>query len=634
MGKPRIAEDEFEEVHDELQPGHKLLQGQFTIDAFLNSGGFGITYLARNSLDRKVVIKECFPGAMCRRTATSVQARSRAHIRSYASVVTKFVEEAHSLAKVKHPNVVGVHQVFEDNKTAYMVLDFVEGEDLLATIDGKKKPPTPKQIEEILRKLLDAVGHVHKQNILHRDISPDNILLTADMEPILIDFGAAREDAVQEERALSEMRVVKDGYSPQEFYLAGAEQGPYSDLYALAASFYHLIMGELPANAQSRIASIAGGEDDPYVSLVGKVDGYSDAFLKAMDKALATLPRDRFTSAAEWLAMLDGKQVAKSTGTSKAIPKAALVGAQPKSATKSRARVLAAIGLAVPIMGGIFVMQSGSDEPSVEVATPAAESTPATVVETAAIPGLATAPELSEQEAPASDLTTLLNIEAAATAQSETATPEAGALANEDLSAALNLGAPAAVEEPAAEAEPAEVAEPAPELPAGFESFNLPQIQSAWTIDLTSVPADGIYAIDGVALDGVGDVDTALHQIMQAPEGGTLELSVLESNAEDAAVIDTVTVPVIHRTSLPDGAVFETRMTDDVWTTTVIEAPAGSSFKVDDILMGDLSTDQPFETRASLPEALVQAYAQDVDGLTLAVRRQGSIAAAGFLLPR
>jgi len=80
------------------------------------------------------------------------------------------------------------------------------------------------KIEAILRKLLDAVGHVHSQNILHRDISPDNILLTDDMEPILIDFGAAREDAVQEERALSEMRVVKDGYSPQEFYKAASRQ--------------------------------------------------------------------------------------------------------------------------------------------------------------------------------------------------------------------------------------------------------------------------------------------------------------------------------------------------------------------------------------------------------------------------
>jgi len=99
-------------------------------------------------------------------------------------------------------------------------------------------------------------------------------------------------------------------------------------------------------------------------------------------------------------------------------------------------------------------------------------------------------------------------------------------------------------------------------------------------------------------------------------------------------VIDTVTVPVIHRTSLPDGAVFETRMADDVWTTTVIETTAESAFQADDILMGDLSNDKAFETRVSLPQALVQAYAQDAEGLTLAVQRQGSIEAVGFLLPQ
>jgi len=244
------------------------------------------------------------------------------------------------------------------------------------------------------------------------------------------------------------------------------------------------------------------------------VDGYSNAFLKAMDKALATLPRDRFTSAADWLAMLDGKPAGKgagpSAGTSKATPKAAIA-PKPKPETKSRARVLAAIGLAVPIIGGVFIMQSGSDDTSAAVATPTAtaESTPASVDVAAAIPGLETAPELSAQEAPASDLTTLLNIEAAATAQPETAAPEAGAVANEDLSAALNLGAPAEVEAPI------EAAVLAPELPDGIESFNLPQIKSAWTIDLNAVPADGIYAINGIALDAVGDVDTALHQIMQ-----------------------------------------------------------------------------------------------------------------------
>ena len=129
-----------------------------------------------------------------------------------------------------------------------MVLDFIEGSDLLDVIEGKAKRPEPAQIEVIFSKMLDAIGSIHELDMLHRDISPDNILLTPELEPVLIDFGAAREDIDQEDRALSEMRVIKDGYSPQEFYVAGAEQGPSSDLYALAATIYHLITGELPTN--------------------------------------------------------------------------------------------------------------------------------------------------------------------------------------------------------------------------------------------------------------------------------------------------------------------------------------------------------------------------------------------------
>ena len=125
---------------DELKSGTPLLHGQYKIESFLSSGGFAITYLARDSLDRRVVIKECFPNALCRRTGTSVGPRSRAHQAEFRSVVKLFVREAWSLSKLTHPNIVGVHQVFEDNETAYMALDYIDGFDLLQTIedDGKR----------------------------------------------------------------------------------------------------------------------------------------------------------------------------------------------------------------------------------------------------------------------------------------------------------------------------------------------------------------------------------------------------------------------------------------------------------------------------------------------------------------
>ena len=237
----KLVEPGEKDFADELAPGTQLLHGQYTITRFLNAGGFGITYLAHDSLERKIVIKECFPGAFCRRSRMVVQARSRAHQAELQSIVRLFVQEARSLAKLEHPNIVGVHQVFEDNNTAYMALDFIEGRDLLELIEEGNWDPEPSEIVGILRQLLGAVSFIHNEGVLHRDISPDNILIEEDGNPILIDFGAAREQATKQSRVLSALRVVKDGYSPQEFYIAGAEQGAWSDLYALGASFYHLI---------------------------------------------------------------------------------------------------------------------------------------------------------------------------------------------------------------------------------------------------------------------------------------------------------------------------------------------------------------------------------------------------------
>ncbi len=297
-----------EQLLDELQPGTVLLHGQYTITKFLNNGGFGITYLAKDSLDRDVVIKECFPGAFCRRTNTIVKARSRAHQGELKSIIRLFVQEARSLSNLEHPNIVGVHQIFEDNDTAYMAIDFVDGKDLLEIIDSDDKSLSPDEIVGVTRKLLEAIGFVHSHDILHRDISPDNILIDSTGEPILIDFGAAREHATNTNRALSALRVVKDGYSPQEFYIAGGEQGPWSDLYSFAASLYHAISQEAPVNGQQRLAALAEQKEDPYKKLAGRFPGYPAGFLEAIDKAMNAMPDKRMRSAADWLAYLDDAQ--------------------------------------------------------------------------------------------------------------------------------------------------------------------------------------------------------------------------------------------------------------------------------------------------------------------------------------
>lgn len=296
-----------EEFGDELAPGTPLLQGQYVIERFLKVGGFGMTYLARDSLDRAVVIKECFPSSLCGRSDRAVRARSRGHHDEFRSVVRLFLQEARRLAKLNHPNIVGVHQVFEGNETAYMALDYIAGDDLLDILEDTPERLSPQMICTLLIKMLHAVAYVHGQGLLHRDISPDNILVDSDGEPVLIDFGAAREQATKTSRVLSSLLVVKDGYSPQEFHLSDSPQGPPGDLYSLAATFYHLITGSAPPNSQRRLAAVAAREGDTYVPLAGRIEGYHPEFLATIDKAMSLFPDNRPQTAQDWLAALDGK---------------------------------------------------------------------------------------------------------------------------------------------------------------------------------------------------------------------------------------------------------------------------------------------------------------------------------------
>lgn len=295
---------------DEALPiGTKLLGDQFTITGFLGAGGFGISYRAKdNVLGRTIVIKECFPYDICTRKGKSAVARSNAMAKLMHLTVEKFMSEARNLAKLRHPNIVGVHRAFEENKTAYMALDLIEGRELYEVI--KSSPPlSPARIKNILIQLLDAIEKIHEVGILHRDISPDNILIEESGTPVLIDFGAARADAHRHTRALSAFQVVKDGYSPHEFYVDGSKQTPCSDLYSLAATFYHLLCGKIPAYSQTRLMEVAGRRPDPCEPLAGRIVGYDETFLQAIDEAMEVHPDDRLQSAAKWRSMISDAKV-------------------------------------------------------------------------------------------------------------------------------------------------------------------------------------------------------------------------------------------------------------------------------------------------------------------------------------
>ena len=292
-------------AEEALPIGTKLSGDQFTVTGYLGAGGFGITYHAEdNVLGRTIVIKECFPAEICARAGRSAVARSKSYAKPMRSIVKMFMREARSLAKLRHPNIVGVHRAFEENETAYMVLDLIDGHDLFDVIESSTTRLSPVRVNDILLQLLDAIEKVHELGLLHRDISPDNILIEKTGTPVLIDFGAARGDSNHHTRAVSSLLVVKDGYSPQEFYVAGSEQTPSSDLYALAATFYHVLSGKAPTNSQTRIIEIAGRRPDPCAPLVGRIEGYDQEFLQAIDTALQIHPGDRLQSAAKWRSMI------------------------------------------------------------------------------------------------------------------------------------------------------------------------------------------------------------------------------------------------------------------------------------------------------------------------------------------
>ncbi|MBB5721212.1 hypothetical protein FHS72_000819 [Loktanella ponticola] len=626
-----------EDFVDELKPGTQLMHGQYTITSFLNAGGFGITYLAIDSLDRKIVIKECFPGAFCRRSRSIVQARSRAHQKELKSMVRLFVQEAKSLAKLSHPNIVGVHQVFEDNDTAYMALDFVEGRDMLDTMDDPDANVAPSLIRTMLIEILGAVGFIHSQDILHRDISPDNILIGQDGHPVLIDFGAAREEATKQSRVLSALSVVKDGYSPQEFYIAGSNQNASSDLYALGASFYHFMKGDTPPNSQARLAALASGDKDPYIPLKGAIEGYDDNFLAAIDKSLEVLPKNRVQSAQEWLDMIDGKHLPAPVVAAPTANVASAVAATTEATQgRSKAFILMASAAAIAIVGvGVAFSVGAFDtaEKAEVISAPAqaeTQTSEAASVLDAEADAAAEALAVAQAQADAAAQAAVLAVAEAAQPQTITLVPATAHTPKPptDIDDAHNMptvrnGAP---EKPVAtvsaslidndmvhfasfaslgksadfEADAFGMTETVPAFALGNEIVTKPDlddsvVQSSWTVDLpfnassTSSRVIGTvdleapsWANEGVEIDTVNGrsivnldgIEGALQTSVKLADETELQVNFgIRDTATGVRTEQSSVMPIIQKTELLNGLGFETRRADDTWVTTVTDVP-------------------------------------------------------------
>lgn len=288
---------------------------EYEIAGLVGEGGFGIVYLANDqSLHRRVAIKEYMPSQLATRDGHShVSLKSEHHRETFEMGLRSFVNEARLLAQFDHPSLVKVFRFWEANGTAYMAMPYYEGITLKEHLRRLRTPPDEAWLMGLLGPLTEALLVIHGQHCYHRDIAPDNIVLLADSgRPVLLDFGAARRVIGDMTQALTV--ILKPGYAPLEQYaeMPHMSQGPWTDVYALAAVVHYAITGHTPPAAVSRMVR------DDYVPLAQSAEGrYSARLLQAVDRALALRPNERTPSIAAFHAEL-GLDAASSQPSSSA----------------------------------------------------------------------------------------------------------------------------------------------------------------------------------------------------------------------------------------------------------------------------------------------------------------------------
>ena len=281
-----------------LQIGKKL-KGEYLIEKILGQGGFGITYMATDiALKSRVAIKEFFPSSLAVRDATSeVRSKSGDHSKDYEWALKKFILEAQTLAQFKHENIVRIHRIFEENNTAYIVLEYVDGQNMEQWLASQQTRISQDQLDQLLLPLMDALKTIHKNDILHRDIKPANIYIKDDGTPVLLDFGAAYDTS--RDTSISSIAVASQGFSPYECYTLDKDtRGPWTDIYSLSATVYRALTGKPPQDAISRV-----GDNTSYKPLAKIFSGsseYRSGFLKSIDNGLMVFPQERPQSVKAW----------------------------------------------------------------------------------------------------------------------------------------------------------------------------------------------------------------------------------------------------------------------------------------------------------------------------------------------
>jgi len=272
---------------ERLAPGTALQQGNYIIQRVLGQGGFGITYLATDTkLSRDVAIKEFYPAGSFRE-GENVRPTGAIEPAEFEATLQSFLEEARTLARFRHPGIVNVYTVFEENNTAYMVMELLHAKNLGDLVRERGQPLKEEVALDFMRQVGDALETVHGAGLLHRDIKPENLMLCDDRRIVLIDFGTARDFASGLTRGHTV--VVTPGYAPLEQYAHQAQRGAFTDIYSLAATLFFLLTAQAPPAATDRAAGVelmSPRELNPTVS-----QNVGDAVLWAMSLKVDVRPR-------------------------------------------------------------------------------------------------------------------------------------------------------------------------------------------------------------------------------------------------------------------------------------------------------------------------------------------------------
>ena len=282
---------------ERLEMGYRL-NGRYRVCRSLGQGGFGITYLAEDELlGQKIVIKEYFPAAFARRAEDgSIRIMEETDRADFTEGRNRFLREARILTSLLDvPGVVKAWNYFQENQTAYLVMEYVQGISLRSWLEQNGEVPSFDEALEMLRPVVLALANIHKKGLLHRDITPDNLMVGANGTVKLLDFGSARSYLREKDSEMTQTVLLKSGYAPPEQYDGKSVQGPWTDIYALSATLYEMITGCMPEDALQR--QIRDELLEPSVYGAKITPEQEEHLLK---RGLALDERERYTSVQEF----------------------------------------------------------------------------------------------------------------------------------------------------------------------------------------------------------------------------------------------------------------------------------------------------------------------------------------------